>query len=452
MIIFEGNEIVVHSNNHSGNTIVITFCPSGISEHAKTGFFAEIPLENLKVPAIGITALQDFWFLSEEEAEWLPLVQEIITKFEKVILIGCSMGAHAAIRLSEPLRADIVLAMSPKWSLDRSECEFIADRYVETNFRESMRGMGLRSASGSAKIFTLFDPNEEVDAYHARMISIHIDRIHEIKLFHVGHGIVDFISGTDNMLKILRECEVGNVGDIVQTISKIKRRHPNTLGLLIELFCEKKPLLLFFVIRKVFIEDNKSYISLFKKTKHLGRLNYFLKRKGCVEEARNIITMMEKQNLPSVFERTRLNQSGGSQFNLVSFHGYILAYNIEESCLCGDDIVFPKNFCLPVLVNLNDQDAYLKINFDGASYFVCSDGNSTILKKYLDKTVALRIAETRATKWFSQVNANKEDRGYVVAGQKGLGVMFEDGRVWLDCKTDHDFESFVLLPVPDVII
>ncbi|NIE81804.1 hypothetical protein [Asaia sp. As-1742] len=449
MVIFEGHEIVVHRNEHSGKYVVVTFCPSGISQHATTGFFAEPPLNKAKIPAIGITSKQDFWFISSEEAEWLPLVQKEISNFEKVVVLGCSMGGHAAIRLADALNADVVLAMSPKWSLDRNECDHIDIKYEKENFRDAMLGMGLRRRGGRARIIIAYDPHDAVDSYHAATIVEHVDQVSEVKLFHIGHGIVDFISGTINTQKIVNASLTFDIPHIVSVISKIKRSHPHTIKKIFEKFTEKKPLLCFKLL-KILRDRGIDYLPLIKDSTISGRLSYHLRREGRRDESYAVLQWLDAVTLPPAVKRERdYTFRNQSRCYLLSYHGLMLVYDIREKCLRGQRLIFPETGCVPVHITLQTEDLYLKLLFDDAEYFLVIQDGKIELDRYYDRASVLRLAESRAEEWMEQFNAEMDERGYVVASRLGFIVVFSEGDVWLDSKNDRTFESFVLIPAPD---
>ena len=450
MIIFDGQEIVVHRNNHFGDYLVITFCPAGVSENSRSGFFAESPLNKLKIPSVGITAKYDYWFISDEESEWLPLVQEIAAEYKKVIVIGCSMGAHAAIRLSAALRANIVLALSPKWSLDRNECSHIDDRYTESNFRDSMRGMGLREHHTHGKIFLLYDPLDNIDAYHSQKIKENIKSTIEIRLFHIGHGIIDFISGSSNMKKILDSSISENTYEIIKTICEIKRKHPRTVGFMLECFCERKPLLSYRAFEKVKADKSHKYASVMKESRIAGRLPYFLRRAGYRDESYSVIEALDSAVLPGSVRRERdyTPPRGNKEYHLLSYHGFSLVYDIRAQCLRGQCIAFPDSGCVPVSVFPDSENIYLKIKFDGREYYLITDENGVSVSPDYNKDSVFRLVESRAQEWFAHFNATTDERGYAIASRHGLVIMFPDGTVGLNCRNDHKFESFVLLPAP----
>ncbi|WP_122040013.1 hypothetical protein [Asaia bogorensis] len=449
MILFEGKEIVVHRNEYHEDYIVITFCPAGISQHAISGFFAETPLNKSKIPAIGVTMKRDYWFISEEENEWLPVIQREISGISKVIVVGCSMGGHAAIRLADSLNADVVLAMSPKWSLDRNECDHIEDRYEKENFRDAMLGMGLRQQEVKARIIVIYDPHNEVDSYHAAMIAKHVDRVSEAKLFHVGHGIVDFISGTNNTKKIINASLTCDIPRIVKVISDIKRSHPATIRLILEKYIEKKPLLCYRLLQTI-RQRSDSYLAVVKDSKIAGRLSYHLRRRNHRDESYMVLKWLDSCTLPPAVGRKRdymfRNQS---RCNLLSFHGLMLVYDVKNKCLKGQHLIFPESGCIPVHITIDAGDLYLKLCFDGSEYFlVIRDGNVDLDKCY-DRSSVFRLVESRSEAWMAHFNAGIDERGYVVASRLGFVVVFPGGDVWLDCKSDQTFESVVLIPAPE---
>ncbi|NHN85232.1 hypothetical protein GOB93_11345, partial [Acetobacter musti] len=123
MILYEGEELVVHQAEGDTDYLLVTFVGAWETEHACRTFLAETPVRKNRISCLGITAKVDYWYISPETDHVLSLIRNIAAGYSRIILFGMSMGGHAAIAFSRALNADVVFTGAPKWSLDPEECE-----------------------------------------------------------------------------------------------------------------------------------------------------------------------------------------------------------------------------------------------------------------------------------------------------------------------------------------
>lgn len=107
-IVFEGDELVVHYHQAETDYILVTFEGAHEHEHATSAFFGKPVIEKLGISCVGITAKANHWYLSKETKTAQEYTRDITKKFPKVIIIGNSMGGHAALAWSKFLNADTV--------------------------------------------------------------------------------------------------------------------------------------------------------------------------------------------------------------------------------------------------------------------------------------------------------------------------------------------------------
>ncbi|MFT8719431.1 MAG: hypothetical protein ABF824_08590, partial [Acetobacter sp.] len=229
MLVYEGDELVLHYEAGDTDYIVITFQGAHRTETASTAFFADVPLKKNRITAIGVTAKVDHWYISPDTEKILTLIEEIASDYQQRILIGLSMGGYAAIAFSKRLKATRVFSCAPKWSLDPNECD-VPQNYVEQNFRPGMEGMGLRQEQTSGQIFITYDPGHEIDTYHVQKIAAHLKDAFFIKTFYTGHIVFDHLSGSANFLALVNAlCSNEASTEVLRTVSKIRRFHYNNL-------------------------------------------------------------------------------------------------------------------------------------------------------------------------------------------------------------------------------
>lgn len=81
--------------------------------------FGEAFFESRGFTAYHFLPTGNCWYQYPEMPEALACVRADIADGARLITYGMSMGAYAAYRFSEPLRADAVIAFSPQYSIDR---------------------------------------------------------------------------------------------------------------------------------------------------------------------------------------------------------------------------------------------------------------------------------------------------------------------------------------------
>ncbi len=443
MIVYSGEDLVVHHVEGETRDVIITFGPAAVTHLAETEIFCERPIRKSKVSAIGITTRHDHWYFSEtDEGNVIHEVKKLIAKYRRVIILGYSMGAHAAIRFSRLFNAYSVLSLSPKWSLDRQECECIEDRYVEKNFISIMKGMGLRRPQTHGSIFVAYDPNDYIDNYHGEMVARHIDCT-ILKMFYCGHGTIGHLSGTRNFKSIFDALSCDNPSEIVAVASVIRRRHKFTFQNVIGKARRQHPTLCLDLIKKLFsinktyykdITNNyTTYLTIFYSSKN----KIFKNKYDCINYYKSI-------NLPESVICTEQNIND-NLFYLVSYHGTILFFDIMKFSFCTGGIKDNKRSMIPVEINFNEDDIYLFITLNNTVMYIYIKDNSISYAEEPDTSLRFKLVNGNQHQLPNTFFFKKENRFYAVVSNNGYIIVDLDFNVGTKSRNILEFESFVPL-------
>lgn len=164
--------------------------------------------------------IEDDWFQSVPESVFSDIDRFAAEgSYCQRIAYGSSMGGYAAIAFSKMLHCDLVVALSPQFSITQSyDTRWLAfSRNIQFKYL-----IDENSVSKKANFIFVFD-NKDLDALHIQRISQLIDerRVGFIKLPFVGHPAVHYLSEVgvlkDFVLKII-------FGEKIDIVDLIRRR------------------------------------------------------------------------------------------------------------------------------------------------------------------------------------------------------------------------------------
>ena len=106
-----------HNPINPPGIVAITFTPSGNRSLEGLGFGGKFLLDN-KIDLISVKCNNDNWFQSIPE-ESFALINKIIELkgYKTTVAYGSSMGGYAAIQFSKKFNCDVVVALSPQYTI-----------------------------------------------------------------------------------------------------------------------------------------------------------------------------------------------------------------------------------------------------------------------------------------------------------------------------------------------
>lgn len=369
-MLFEGSDLAVHHTPGETPYLLVVFGPAGVTNTATHDYFGRAVSEKKRIETIGFAAKIDNWYMTPEVDEAIEIIQPILDRFEKIIVLGMSMGAHTAIKKARRLRAHAVLAMSPKFSLDPEECN-VPQRYLDENFKPHMRGMGIKPEDEYGRIVVAWDPAESTDEEHAQLILKALPSATPARMFYAGHLVCVSIAGSDMMKSVIDSLAEDTPDATATLMNRIRRSHPNNIAARLHQCVRKHPLLCYRMIISPHVDRHKRAEEIYQNHGANGILYFMLAIRGYADEAVSLASKLTN----FLKYRTIYPATGGEaplsitlhtgDFQLVTDHGYVLAWDMQNRHFQGVRPFWPDNGLLPVIARRHGHGLGIYVRIGG---------------------------------------------------------------------------------------
>ncbi len=369
-MLFNGADLVVHHTPGDTPYLLVVFGPAGYGHTATHDYFGKVVSEKKRIETIGFAAKVDNWYMTPEMDDAFEVIQPILQRFDKVIVVGMSMGAHTAIKQARRLKAHAVLAMSPKFSLDPEECN-VPQQYLDKNFKPHMRGMGIKPEDDSERIIVAWDPMDSTDEEHAQLILAALPSASPVRMFYARHGVCESIAGADFMKEIIDSLADNTPAETTSLIARIRRAHPVNIIFRLHACVGRHPLLSYLMIVSPRISRNRRAEHIYYNYGINGVLYFTLVIHGydgeAVDLAGKIKSFLKYKEICPVGRGDmpppiRLHTG---DFQLVTCHGYMLAWDMQHRNFHGVQAFWPDNGLLPVIVRRHGHGFGVYVRIDG---------------------------------------------------------------------------------------
>lgn len=224
--LFDGADLGVQFQPGKGDFLRITFAPwSGRGPAWKR------TLEGMDVPAVFVFGKWDHWYNTPELGPALEAIAPIRDAHAKALLVGSSMGGHAALRLSGRLSADVVVAVSPQYCV-RDEMIGHFDRQW-TKYVPRIRSFEapLNPAQVSGRLFVVYDDLHPLDTHHAALCAAAVP-VEKVRLPLTGHSSARVIADLRMLPALLSVGESGtdHVAALKRTVTEQAHRSAFAVG------------------------------------------------------------------------------------------------------------------------------------------------------------------------------------------------------------------------------
>lgn len=247
------------------------------------------------------------------------------------------MGGYAALKYSNLLQADIVIALCPQWSIDPVECNGNKSGY-EAYCEPSMSGMGIIKEDLSGKIFVFYDPRHLKDAFHVRSIQRIGYPVEVIHVPHSGHHITPVLAGTKAISEIIYNAELGDVNGLKTVASVARRSSVKRAQIVIERSSFRHPAMCGMLLTQsrhlIKLDPNTSsnvdnnILSKIDTQKHpeisLAVLKRIMARNGCADRA---------HLLSSLYRSVQLKTLNGLTDKIQTYHNTFVCYDLASGKL-----------------------------------------------------------------------------------------------------------------------
>ena len=239
MILFDDENMRVLYDERGTSTLVITFAPRSIVAHGEE-FWARGALGKVGVSAVGFMPKGSNWFVPAFMEAALDSLNDITPLYDRIILYGGSAGAYAAAKWSRRLTAQYSICLGPQWSIDPAHVGDEDRRFAEY-FTPAMAGMELTAEDIDGKVYVLYDPHHEEDAYHAGMVSGLSPDVELVLCPYMHHSVVELFAGTRHMSDLLDACRGDAKLNLIQVAARIRRRNKHRLLFLLAKLSARRP-------------------------------------------------------------------------------------------------------------------------------------------------------------------------------------------------------------------
>lgn len=218
-LIAENDDIAVFFSPGRGDRCM--FVMGHMLNHTRSQYWAQIPIEALQLPCVGVAAKRPHWYPPSVMAGASPLIKRTIAGFARRIGYGYSMGAFGILAYGREIGLTDALAFSPQWSISPEYVAGIDDRYREF-FRPLLNVGHKAEVDREINSAIIYDPTMPIDLWNAAQI----DRQHHATHVHikgVGHHTAETMIATSRLEILLNRAQDYDYAGMKQDFSKWKR-------------------------------------------------------------------------------------------------------------------------------------------------------------------------------------------------------------------------------------
>ncbi|MCQ8239647.1 hypothetical protein [Rhizosaccharibacter radicis] len=443
MIIFEGEELVVHHHRGRSQDLLVTFAPAYREDVAQEYYFCRSAVEQHSLNCIGINTKVRAYYATPEIEDAFRLVEQHAKGRRRIIVLGHSMGGWAALKFSRRLRADRVIVFAPTYSLDPDDLDFESEIHRKILIRNvaqhkivprpQHKGMGIRPEDCAGSITVIFDPNDGIDDYNVNMLRKRLPPFDELPFPNMGHDLASGFDQSDIMMQIVAAAEDSDLSRLRRVLVDVQRGSGHFIQHAIERSAWKHPLLTYRALQAKRVKQHKDYDKIITSGIN-GVLIYALFMRGWRSEAyKHFLLVMDKHigvrgAAPPDFETAEVAQLLRDYACLIlSPHGGFLVFNSQSRQIYFDKAFFPARSILPVLIRIVGDDVKM---------FVIGTGITPIAPDVLPLVG-------------SALSVSTGDNHVVVHGAGGMLSTSGNVPAVVPGDTPDWLERFTPLPVPE---
>ncbi|KRI78402.1 MULTISPECIES: hypothetical protein [Acinetobacter] len=194
-IIFEDEHIRAIFLPGDSNTLVLSFGDL-ITRASGLSINAEKSLIKYQYNIIGVMPKQKSWFPQASMIELAKAISPILEGFKNIVGYGGSMGGYAAIKYSNLLNMNRVIAFVPQYSIDPEHVE--DRRYAEFFDAIANKDMQIQpqDVDAAREYVIVYDPYFSIDREHYLKIKELLPSLHTIHLPFTGHEALSVLASS----------------------------------------------------------------------------------------------------------------------------------------------------------------------------------------------------------------------------------------------------------------
>ncbi|WP_342063580.1 hypothetical protein Q7574_01890 [Acinetobacter pittii] len=194
-IIFEDEHIRAIFLPGDSNTLVLSFGDL-ITRASGLSINAEKSLIKYQYNVIGVMPKQKSWFPQASMIQLAKAISPILEGFKNIVGYGGSMGGYAAIKYSNLLNMNRVIAFVPQYSIDPEHVE--DRRYAEFFDAIANKDMQIQpqDVDAAREYVIVYDPYFSIDREHYLKIKELLPSLHTIHLPFTGHEALSVLASS----------------------------------------------------------------------------------------------------------------------------------------------------------------------------------------------------------------------------------------------------------------
>ncbi|WP_343505034.1 MULTISPECIES: hypothetical protein [Roseobacteraceae] len=239
MLIYSDEYVDVICNDYVSDLVVVAFGPLGQNLKGDS-FWGRGLFDKLKLTGIGVRSKRSIWY---QFPSW-PKAAKAIRDYcqgRKVITYGTSMGGYAALKNSASLEADVALAFSPQFSIDRAVMGGVNPTLHKYFDPELHADMEIRSDDVSGRAFVIYDRYTQDDDVNAKMIEAAVPGVVRISVPFLGHEAIRAFTDSLFWHNFLSAAARGDVEEMTRLLAEARRKAPRRSLMLAERAYRRRP-------------------------------------------------------------------------------------------------------------------------------------------------------------------------------------------------------------------
>ena len=226
--VFDGDLIRASLFNPQAKRLLVTFRQRvpGVG-----GFWNKEPVRGMirnGFAQLHLQSLNNDWYINSETQALERTLHGICGNYDRVVAMGFSMGGYAALRLSEALRLDHVLAISPQFTIEPGVVAHNR-QWSEAKHYDAALGDLTRHGRRDLRGVVVLDPFRKMDLNHALHIQAAFPKITLCRLACGGHPASQVIGQSGGLWKLHKMLGAGRLTAArVQALHRSGRRESPT--------------------------------------------------------------------------------------------------------------------------------------------------------------------------------------------------------------------------------
>lgn len=384
-IIFEDEHIRAIFLPGDSNTLVLSFGDL-ITRASGLSINAEKSLIKYQYNVIGVMPKQKSWFPQASMIELAKAISPILEGFKNIVGYGGSMGGYAAIKYSNLLNMNRVIAFVPQYSIDPEHVE--DRRYAEFFDAIANKDMQIQpqDVDAARKYIIVYDPYFSIDREHYLKIKELLPSLHTIHLPFTGHEALSVLASS-SLLHDFIEHDFNEIY-FYQQVRKVKKQSKFYFrNVLAHVLTHHDEMLLKILRQNDFQLDERYFDNPLKQaiTRSLIKTNQ--------------ATELDFQKLSIKVQR--IQEDANYKEGLQTSFGLILVFNLINSkfeSYTVDTLLANKSYLVPIVA---EQTGVVRIELNNEIYLLAmndrkiiklfkseepltSDMSPFVIKKYSD--------------------------------------------------------------------